>query len=81
VKKSKWYKSPKVKKFSLNPQLQIIHILTKDVQMLILCLSYFITTVQLAVSALLAQVSDLAPFFGDLKQSERLFKIKLPLLR
>ena len=33
------------KKFALNLQLQVIQILTNDVQMLILCLSYFITTV------------------------------------
>jgi hypothetical protein len=35
-----WYKDQKIKKFALNLQLQAIQIL------LILCLSYFITTVQ-----------------------------------
>ena len=44
--KSKPYKHQKVKKFALNLQLQTIQILTNDVQMLILCISYFITTVQ-----------------------------------
>ena len=34
-----------MKKLALNLQLQTIQILTNDVQMLILCLSYFITTV------------------------------------
>ena len=34
------------KKFTLNLQLQTIQILTNDVQVLILCLSYFITTVK-----------------------------------
>ena len=33
-----------MKKFALNSQLQPYQILTNDVQMLILCLSYFITT-------------------------------------
>ena len=32
-------------KFALNLQLQAIQMLKNDVQMLILCLSYFITTV------------------------------------
>ena len=35
----------KIKKFALNLQLQTIQILTNDVQVLILCLSYYITTV------------------------------------
>ena len=35
-----------MKKFALNSQLQPFQILTNDVQMLILCLSYFITTVK-----------------------------------
>ena len=35
----------KIKKFALNLQLQTIQILTNDVQVLIFCLSYFITTV------------------------------------
>ena len=43
--KSKWYKHQKNKKFALNLQRQIIQILTNDGQMLILCLSQFITTV------------------------------------
>ena len=43
--KSKGYKWQKMKKFALNSQLQPYQILTNDDQMLILCLSYFITTV------------------------------------
>ena len=43
--KNKWYKQQKMKKFALNLQLQPFQILTNDVQMLIFCLSYFITTV------------------------------------
>ena len=35
----------KVKKLALNLQLLIVQILTNDVQVLILCLSYYITTV------------------------------------
>ena len=35
----------KVKKLALNSQLLIVQILTNDVQVLILCLSYFIPTV------------------------------------
>ena len=40
-----WYKPKKVKKLALNSQLLTVQILTNDVQVLILCLSYFITTV------------------------------------
>ena len=36
----------KVKKLALNSQLLTVQILTNDVQVLILCLSYFITTVK-----------------------------------
>ena len=43
--KSKWYKPKKVQKLALNSQLLAVQILTNDVQVLILCLSYFITTV------------------------------------
>ena len=43
--KRKWYKPKKVKKLALNSQLLTVQILTNDVQVLILCLSYFITTV------------------------------------
>ena len=43
--KRKWYKPKKVKKMALNSQLLTVQILTNDVQVLILCLSYFITTV------------------------------------
>ena len=39
------YKPKKVKKLALNSQLLTVQILTIDVQVLILCLSYFITTV------------------------------------
>ena len=38
-------KPNKVKKLALNSQLLTVQILTNDVQVLILCLSYFITTV------------------------------------
>ena len=37
-----WYKHQKIKTFALNLKLQAIQILINDVQMLILCLSYFI---------------------------------------
>ena len=37
--------SKKVKKLALNSQLLTVQILTNDVQVLILCLSYSITTV------------------------------------
>ena len=40
--KSKWYKSKKVKKLVLNSQLLTVQILANDVQVLILCLSYFL---------------------------------------
>ena len=43
--KRKCYKSQKVRKFALNSWLETIQILKNDVLMLILCLSYFITTV------------------------------------
>ena len=43
--KSKWYKPKDVKKLALNSQLLSVQILTNDVHVLILCLSYFITTV------------------------------------
>ena len=43
---SKKYKTNKVKKLALNSQLPNVQILTNDVQVLILCLSYFITTVR-----------------------------------
>ena len=43
--KSKWYKPKKVKKLALNSTLLTVQTLTNDVQVLILCLSYFITTV------------------------------------
>ena len=46
--KSKWYKPKKVKKLALNSQLLTVEILTNDVQVLTLCLSYSITTVQVA---------------------------------
>ena len=45
IKISKWYKHQEIKNFALNLQLQVIQILTKDVQMLIFCLSYSFTTV------------------------------------
>ena len=43
--KGKWYKHLKIENLILNPQLQTYQILTNGNQMLILCLSYFITTV------------------------------------
>ena len=45
--KSKWYKSKKVRKLALDSQLLIVQILTNDIQVLIFCLSYIITTVTL----------------------------------
>ena len=42
---SKWYKPKKVKKLTSNSQLLTVQILTNGIQVLILCLSYFITTV------------------------------------
>ena len=47
--KSKWYKPQKVKKLALTSQLLTVQILTNDVQVLILCLSYFITTVLIVI--------------------------------
>ena len=44
--KSKWYKPKKGKKLILISQFLTVQILTNDVQVLILCLSYFNTTVQ-----------------------------------
>ena len=41
--KEKWYKAQKVRKYAVNLQLQVYKILSNDVQMLILCLSYLIT--------------------------------------
>jgi hypothetical protein len=41
--KSKLYRPQNIKKFTLDLQLQTIQILTSDVQMLSLCLSFFIT--------------------------------------
>ena len=43
--KSKWYKPKKGKKLALNSQLLTVQILTNNVQVLILCLFYSITTV------------------------------------
>ena len=43
--KNKWHKAKKVKKLALNSQLLTVQILTNDAQVLILSLSYFITTV------------------------------------
>ena len=43
--KNKWYKPKKVKKLVLNSKLLTVQILTNDVQVVILYLSYFITTV------------------------------------
>ena len=40
-----WHKPKKVKKLALSSQLLTVQILTNNVQALILCLSYFITTV------------------------------------
>ena len=45
--KSKWYKSKKVKKLPLNLQLLTVQILTNNVQVIELCLPYFITTVNI----------------------------------
>ena len=46
IKKS-MYKPKKVKKLALNSQLLTVQILTNGVQVLILCLSCFITTVHI----------------------------------
>ena len=43
--KNRWYKKVKKFKLALNSQLLTVQILTNNVQELILCLSYFITTV------------------------------------
>ena len=43
--KIKWYKPKKDKKLALNSQLLTVQILTNDVQVLNLCLTYLITTV------------------------------------
>ena len=48
--KRKWYEPKKVKKLALNPQLLTAQILKNDVQVLILCLSYFITNVTQVLS-------------------------------
>ena len=66
-----------MKKFSLNSQLQPYQILTNDDQMLIFCLSYFITTVSGRCSLLRGR--DLAPIFEDSSQSRNLSEIKPPL--
>ena len=50
--KSKWYEPKKVKKLASNSQLLTVQILTNDVQVLILCLSYFITTLQMVLRPL-----------------------------
>ena len=43
--KIKGFKPQKVSKLALNSQLKTVQILTNNVQMLMFCLSYFITTV------------------------------------
>ena len=43
--KGKWYKPKKVKKFAFNSQIKPDQLLTNNVQMLILCVSCFTTTV------------------------------------
>jgi hypothetical protein len=43
--KARGINKKKIPKFALHSQLLAVQILTKDVQMLILCLSYFINTV------------------------------------
>ena len=45
------YKPKKVKKLALNSQLLTVQILTNDVQVLILCLSYIINTVILGLGS------------------------------
>ena len=50
--KKKWYKPKKVKKLALNSQLLTVQILKNDVQVLIVFLSYFITTVTLFIDPL-----------------------------
>ena len=52
VSRTEWCKPKKVKKLALISQLLTIQILTNDVQVLILCLSYFIATVIIAFQRL-----------------------------
>ena len=59
--KSKWYKSKKVKKLALDSQLQTVQILTNDVLMLILYLSYFITTVNNIIDEINMSVIHMYP--------------------
>ena len=44
--KNKWYEPKKVKKMALSSQLQTVQNLANDAQVLILWLSYFISTVR-----------------------------------
>ena len=57
--KRKWYKPKKVKQLALNSQLLTVQTLTNDVQVIILCLSYFITTVKIHINFWWLQWSNL----------------------
>jgi hypothetical protein len=62
--KSKWYKPKKSRNWQWNSQLLTVQILTNDVQVLILCLSYFITTVNiLRAGHALRQITMFLPLF------------------
>ena len=56
-----WYKHQKYKKLTLNSPLQTHQILTNDDQMIIFCLSYLITTVNLKFNSasLLQSIKEL----------------------
>ena len=56
----------KIKKLPLDSQLQTYQILTNDVQMPILCLSYFITIVQLTDNANLVLRDDFETDFNEM---------------
>ena len=57
----------KVKKLALNSQLLTVQILTNDVEMLILCLSYFVTTVQIEVTILFCVCYEISNQFEKKK--------------
>ena len=50
-------------KLALNSRILTVQILTNDVQVLILCLSYFITTVQMFLQGGCISFSDPSPFW------------------
>ena len=46
ISKSKWNKLKKIKKFASNSTLQAVQILPNDAQIIVLCISYLVTTVR-----------------------------------